>query len=544
VRRADVRAVAARWTRASRGRDAGLAAVAVAMTAIWMLHAVNSDDSIANAVGDVQFHIGFTLDETFAVLNGRTPLVDFTAQYGSLWPYAIALAMLAFGKTLLVFTIAMCVLSGIALLAIFDVLRRTTRSTLVALVLYLPFLATSLFQVRGTIETRDTFATYFGIFPLRYAGPYLLAWLTARQLERGGGRTGTWPLFVAAGLVLLNNTDFGLPACGATVAALVWARVVPDRAAGLRLAGSVAAGLLTAFALVSALTLARTGSLPQPGRLTEYARVYAVGGFGMLPIQGVLGLHIAIFLTYVAAIATATVRAVQHAPERVLTGMLAWSGIFGLGAGSYFIGRSHPEALIASFSAWALALVLLTVVVVRALAASPARRPSVAALLVLTGFGVATCSLAQTPAPWLQFERLDEPFIPRGAPYFEQPMLPSQDASVRRFISSLADGPDRFVVKRGAPVAILLTTGHRVADAYGVVNVSPYTGTLSIQTVEHVKVVIAALREAGGNTVVLPTAIDRGIYKLLAAEGFKVVTTDGLGPLHFMREPKPVVRPW
>ena len=29
----------------------------------------------------------FTLDETYAILNGRTPLADFTAQYGSLWPY-------------------------------------------------------------------------------------------------------------------------------------------------------------------------------------------------------------------------------------------------------------------------------------------------------------------------------------------------------------------------------------------------------------------------------------------------------------------------
>ena len=55
--------------------------------------------------------------------------------------------MLAFGKTLLVFTLAPLRVSGLALLAVFGVLRRVTRSSLAALLLYLPFLATSLFLI-------------------------------------------------------------------------------------------------------------------------------------------------------------------------------------------------------------------------------------------------------------------------------------------------------------------------------------------------------------------------------------------------------------
>src|SRR6185503_13252101 len=82
-------------------RSLPLLAVAAVATAIWMLHAVYTDATLTNAPEGLAYHLGFTLDETFAVLNGRTPLVDFTAQYAQLWPFVLALPMLAFGKTAL-----------------------------------------------------------------------------------------------------------------------------------------------------------------------------------------------------------------------------------------------------------------------------------------------------------------------------------------------------------------------------------------------------------------------------------------------------------
>jgi hypothetical protein len=94
---------------------------------------------------------------------------------------------------------------------------------------------------------------------------------------------------VVGGLVALNNVDVGVPALGATLAALLW------------------------------------------------------GGSG--PTMPLLGLHVAIYLTYVAAIGTATVRAVRGEDGRLLTGLLAWSGVFGLGVGAYFAGRSTPDDL-------------------------------------------------------------------------------------------------------------------------------------------------------------------------------------------------------
>jgi hypothetical protein len=535
LQRIEVRRLARTWLRESPPRRAVAVAIAVAMTAVWLLTSINTDTSVANEPWQVSFHLSFTLDEAFAVVNGRTPLVDFSPQYGSLWPWVGALAMIVFGKTLLVFTIAMCSITAVALLAIYDVLRRVTRNALLALLLYLPLLATSLYMVRGTSLNRDTFATYFGVFPLRYAGAYLLAWLTARQLEQRGARAGAWPLFVAAGLVLINNLEFGIAALGASVAAILWTSR-RDRRSLLRLCAGIAAGLLAALALVSLLTLVRAGSLPRLSRLTDYAELYASGGFGMLPIREPLGLHLATYLTYVAAIATATVRAVERAPNRVLTGMLAWSGVFGLGAGGYFVGRSHPEVLIASFSAWAFALVLLTVAVVSRLAADPPRRPSLATFLVLFGLGIAICSLAQTPAPWTQLTRFGAPFTPEVGSISERPLLPEPGAKPRRFVSSLADGPSRFVTKPGAPVAILAVMSHRIADIYGIVDVSPYTNWNSMETEERIEATVDALREAGGNTVIVPREVDPGIFFVLARHGFKVLTASGrlerFGPRH------------
>ncbi|HEX5146158.1 MAG TPA: hypothetical protein VFV85_03980, partial [Conexibacter sp.] len=314
------------------------------------------------------------------------------------------------------------------------------------------------------------------------------------------------------------------------------------RRALTRIAGGAVAGLATAYALVALLTLVRAGELPQLERLVDYARIYTIGGFALMPIPGVLGLHLTIYLTYVAAIALATVRRVRGDGDRVLTGMLAWAGVFGLGAGSYYVGRSHPLTLDHELSAWTLALALLTIVAVRELAGHRPRRSAIGALLVLFGFGVAACSLAQTPTPWSQVARLQASFTPSATAPEPDPLVPPPDASTRDFVASLADGPHRFVHRRGAPVAILLTTGHRVADAYGVTDVSQYTGIESLYTTQRVEATLDVLRAAGGNTVILPDPLDASIFPVLERHGFELLTAHGLR--RYVRGVHPAERFW
>ncbi|HEX7292010.1 MAG TPA: hypothetical protein VF250_12865 [Conexibacter sp.] len=522
-----LRELAARLLRETRPRRVLALLAAIAATVVWLLHAVQTDASLTAGAATFRWHMGFTMDETFAVLNGLAPLVDFSSQYGSLWPYVVALPMLAFGKTALVFSLAMCTLTGLALLSIFGVLRRVAGSSLAGLLLFLPFLATSLFMITGTLVERASVGTFYGTFPLRYALPYALAFLTARHIQRGGRPAGVALLFLVGGLAALNNGDFGFAAVGATAAALVWS-AAGTRGDVPRLVGAALGGLVGAFALVSLLTLAVAGELPHLGRLVDYARLFTSAGFGMMPVPGLLGLHLAVYLTYVAAIVVATVRALRRSPDRLLTGMLAWAGVFGLGSGTYYIARSHPDTLKHVLSAWTLALALLLVAAAREQLRRPRRWPSIPAAVVCFGFGLAACSLAQTPAPWSQLDRLNGPFQIKEELISPRPLVPSRNPAVRRFVSSVADGPGRFVVRRGMPVAILLPTGHRVADAYGVRNVSEYTGIDSVPTVQRTERVLDALRAAGGNTVILPNPVDSGIFRVLERRGFRLVTHRGL----------------
>jgi hypothetical protein len=512
TRSARVRATAGRWARETPARRIVWTLVAALLIAVWLLHAINTEATVVNENLPARFHLPFTLDETFAVLNGRTPLVNFDAQYGSLWPYPVAAAMWLIGASVGTFSGLMCLIGGLSLLAMYDVLRRVSRSSLTGLVLFAPFLATSFFLLRGPLENRYTLATIFADYPLRFAGPWLLAWLTVRQLERArdGQDPRSWPLFLVAGLVAMNNTDHGIPALGALVAALVWTAPLTWRRVRA-LALQALAGLAAAFALVSLLTLVRAGALPDPTLMFRFARLYAGAGFAMLPMP-VLGLHTIVYMTFAAALAVATVRALDRDADRALTGALAFIAVFGLGSGTYYAGRSHPEVLVTSFAAWSFALALLTLVAVRRLAAHPKRWPEPAVALCLVAFCAIACSLAQTPTPWSQIDRLRV----SGEPTLRKPAGQALVAAYAR---------------PGEHVAILLGLGHRIAENLGVTNVSPYTTAFAMPAVTQLDDVVRALRAEGGNKVFLPTtpAAMNDVRPALEADGFARVAADGEG---------------
>lgn len=476
---------------------------AVIVTVIWLLADVNFTDTIRNASAGTIYNIKGPLDESFAVLDGRTPLVNFTATYGSLWPYVTALSMSVFGTGLGIFSVTMCAITGLSLLAVFAVLRRVSGSALAALLLYLPFLATGFFESEPGLVNRSGPLTLYSIYPIRYGGPYLLAWLVARQLD-GARPRARWIVFLAAGLVVLNNVDFGIAAVGATVAAMLWVGT-PLRWGGVgRLLRDALGGLLAAYALVSILTLARTGSPVKLSVLLFYPRLFAASGYALLPTQP-LGMHIVVYLTYVAAVGLATVRAIRGDPGRSLTGLLAWSGVFGLGAGVYYMGRSGSGQLLSMFSAWALALALLTVAAVQQIARDPKPRLTIAHVALFFGMGLAVCSLAQTPAPWTQIERLQR----KAAPLFYT------SSRLKQILVHYGGG---------RPEAIMNVLGHRVAYEAGVVNVSPYIGSLLIVTTQQVSNTLHALRAAGGHLLVLPLANTYPNFYLAVCEaGFSFI---------------------
>jgi len=485
MRRGGAAARVASLLRETPARRSGALALALLFAAAWLLTAVTTDGSIATSDVDVGIHLLWSLAEPFAILNGHTPLVDFHAQYGQLVPYAAAAAMAIFGASIGVFSVTMAVGSGLTLIAVYALLRRLARSSVLALLLWAPFVATGFFMKHGPFDDRFSPANLFPLWPIRYGGPYVLAWLLVRHVDRAAPRRA-WPLFLFAGLTVVNNPDFGLPALAGVVVALALACPPRSRRTLARLLAEAAGGLLAALALVTLLTLVRAGGLPHLGWALEFSKLYGVDGWALLPMAR-LGLYLAVYLTFAAAIGVAAVRLVRRDPDPALTAALAWSGAFGLCAGAYFAGRSHPQVLIDLFSPWALSLVLLTLAAGRSLAARGWRRPQPAEVAVLFGFGLLVCSLAQTPTPWSQLQRIGER---APEPVFEQ----------RQAAAFVAQH-----TRPHEPVAILIPLGHRIAYDTGRDDVSPYASIESMPTREQLDRTIAALRTAGGDKLFVST---------------------------------------
>jgi len=460
--------------RRRRGLGPVCVAVAALLSAVWLVTGINSDGTIGYALAN--HLIAWDLDEGYAVLNGLTPLVDFHAQYGQVEPYLAAAVVALAGSSLGVLTVTMATLSGLAMLGIHAVFRRLVRAPLLALGLFVPFLATTFFveiQPFPHRLGRLSPAGMISLWPLRYGGAYLLAWLTARHLDGAAPRRG-WLLLSAAALVAVNNLEFGGAALIATLAALLahdcsardWERA-------RRRLRELLVGGAGALALVLLLTLAHGRSLPRFGMLFEFPRLYVRGGWVLVPMVG-LGVHLVVYATFVGAGVLAVVRAVRR-EEPLLSAMLAWSAAFGLLAGGYFVGRSDPLNLIAIFSAWAFAVVLLLIAVVRSLAAA-SRRPSLAELAVLFGFGLMACSVVQVPAPWREARRLRET---AAIPQYQSPAL-------KRFVSEQTDP--------GSKVALLVPMGHRVAYELGRTNIAPYASVESMPTLQQVQTTVRVLR--------------------------------------------------
>lgn len=458
-------------------RRAACAGVAVLLIAIWLSAAFNTERSVGLA--EANHLIPWDMSETFAVLNGRTPLVDFHSQYAQLIPYLAALPMGVFGASVGTWIATMIVLSALALLAVYALLRRVVRSSVAALALFLLFVAASGFVASGRLSSFEIFS----VWPMRYGPAYLLAWLTARHLD-GVAPRRRWLLLAAGALVALNNLEFGLAALGGTLAAIALVDPPRSRRAALRLLGDAGIGLLLALLLVSGLSLAHGGALPNFALLLEFPRIYGVGGWVLEPMTAI-GFHVAVYLTLAAAIVAAAVRAVRGATNPVLTGMLVWSGIFGLGAGSYYAGRSNVLDLVVLFSAWCLSLVLLTVVVVEALAAG-ARRPGLAELAVLFGCGLAACAIFNMPRPWTEVGRVQR----ETAPVYAQ-------QAATRLVSGTTRPDER--------VAILIPLGHRIAYDAEVVDVSPYASGQAMPTANQLETTLDAMRDAGAAKVYVDT---------------------------------------
>jgi hypothetical protein len=518
LRRSSIAQRVAAAARETRARRWALGAVAIGFTAIWLLKAVVTDRL---GFGVVALNLPWSLNDAIAVLDGRTPLVDYHPTYAKLFPYLSAPVLSVIGTTALAFTAFMALLDGLVLVAVYAVFRRVTRSSLYACALFLPFVAASDVNVRIDASLLTSPFTLAALWPMRYGGAYLLAWLTVRHVD-GCRPRHAWIIFFFGGLVAVDNLDFGLGAIAATVAALLFARPPSSARAALRLLAHAVGGVLAAVALVVVIVLVRAGQLPDPGMLLEWPRIFTRLGLLSLPLQ-TWGLHLVLYATYVAAIALAAVRLARRDDDVLLTAMLAWSGVFGLLAGSYFVTRPDAIKLTGELSAWSLALSMLTIVCVRALA-TRRWRPTVPQLLVLLGFALSLCTLSQLPLPQDQLHRLTRPTP--GTDYL---------ATAKQFVGERT--------RRGDTVVVLLPMGAAITHDLGLRNVAPYAFMNAIVTQSQMTEVLDTLRRERVRELFVPAAGSALLregdsaplqLELLEAIGFTRAATQG-GILEFRR---------
>ncbi len=506
-------------------------ALAVLVTVLWLLPAVTTDAIVAHSGYLAPSQVPTHAEDYLAVVNGRTPLVDYIGQYTSLLPILVAPVLSALDSSLTAFTVLMTILSAVALLAIFGVFNLVTRRLWVALGLYVAFVALSLIPWHDQGSVREFNGNYFALFPDRIFGPFVLAYACALFLRDRW--TPMWCVFLIGGLAMINNAEFGIGALVAVVVALALAsdRSVPLRHRGTRMLGQAAIGIGIAVAIVCAVTLIRAGELPDPALLTYYNRLFLREAFGLVPMPS-LGLQWAMYATYVAALLTAAVRYLRDEENRALTGMLAFSGVFGLVTGMYFVGRSVEFQLMVLFPVWGFSLALVAWEAGQALRAARADRERLRRLLIpatagLVGLGVMIAAIVRVPAPWSQIDRLGA----SGVAVNDTP-------NAQRFIESHTS-PGEHILLIGTPV------DHRLADRAGVTNVSPLNGFISLFSPAEADRSLDQLQDEGGSevfeAVTGPSAVNPSPFKIvefadiMRERGYRLVEQDPSSGLRVWR---------
>jgi hypothetical protein len=496
--------------------------LAVAATAVFILPAVVTDGTIARAGLFAPNQIATHAEDYFAVVNGRTPLVDYVGQYANLLPFALAPLLSGFDSSITAFSIAMCLLGSLALLAVFGVFKEVTRSPWAALALYVPFIALSLIPWHDSVAVREFNGNYYALLPNRLLGPFLLAWLCARWAR--GHRIPVWAIFFGVGLTELNNSEFGIGAFVAVAVALVagGSHDVPLRRRFGELARQAVIGLLAAVVIVSAVTLIRAGDLPKPVFLTYYSRLFLRESIALAPMQS-LGVHWALFATHAGALLSAAIRYRRGDADRALTAMLAFAGAFGLVTGMYFVGRSVELQLMILFPIWALSLALLAWTAAGALRRARHDRARLGRVLIpaaatLVGFGVMVAAIGRASPPWRQVDRLTD-----GGPHVYN------TSNAQRYVASHTEPGERILLL-GTPI------DHRVAERAGVVNVSPFNGYQSLFTRTEANRALDQLQEEGGTEVIESVTAPRlspiaalqvaEFADMLSVRGYRLVERD------------------
>jgi hypothetical protein len=341
---------------------------------VWVLfHSVFTEGSLQYASSPVTYHLPFAYNEFIPVLQGATPLVDFNPQYARLLPLVAIPVFKIFGFSILSFTVFMAALNTIALLATARILELIAKSRFKAALFFWTLVGLAVY--RDPSDTYLSSVTYHALGPIRTLLPVLSFWLLGEQMNRPC-ITHLCAAVSMATLAFVNNTDFGLPAWAAIHLGLFLQVLQQDRtnrtdrnrkplSRNLKVTATAAlAATIATLGACLAFWLARAG-WPDFSKASDFQKIFALHGFYMLPLPPV-GIYLSVLGVLVATLASGfrgflarrSLTIQDSNPLDIWAPFRAALGIFALGAFFYYVGRSHPKVLAATF--WPLSLCLAT----------------------------------------------------------------------------------------------------------------------------------------------------------------------------------------
>jgi hypothetical protein len=290
-------------------------------------------------------HQDFYLGPVNSMAHGRTLLVDIWAQYGVGVYYALvaALSVLPLNHGGLVLLLSTLMAAQYVL--VYATLRTAVRSQALVIASVAAAVMSNIFANLGA------YAGYPSIGPLRFGPPYLVvaAAVAAARWPQHARAMRVAQLVVVAIAAVWSFETFVYTAVTWFALAALWAfgRARAGVQVFLRQLAAAAAVSVGAVLALTIGTRVAVGAWPDWTGYFAYLRLYSEGDLWNLPVDfwsPALLMAAAIFLSAVGLVSVARDERVQ-ASGPVLAGLAGFTG-FAASTFTYFLGRSHPNAIL------------------------------------------------------------------------------------------------------------------------------------------------------------------------------------------------------
>jgi hypothetical protein len=446
----------------------------------------------------VTHHGGLLLGSVNQVLHGKTVLVDLKSQYGILYPHVVEIVFRVIPLTLLCLSVVFTALSFLSYWFMFLAMReRMGRQSWFAVVGAIVVLVISQPFYECLITEFHTNFPNYAYLPIRMLFGAFFMWFVTVYCRQ----PRTWKAILGAalcGVAVLWNADTGIVITVAWAAVLGYHSLSRNEWPMMRRIGTgaghaalIAGGVAAAFCGYSLFALIRTGRFPAWSEMFEFQAVFYKSGYYMLPMRPIDIWHIPALIYFAALVMSGLALLKGKATERDHFNLFV--ALYGVGAFSYYQGRSHILCLYTPiFPAAILAAVLLHDFIRERRASRLAARALLAdsswrwrtilamPLILIVTYGLTTFAVS-IPDAWKYFR---EQVAGDAAHRQAAPFMPETIAHIRQN----AQSPELLILTEHSELVHFLT---------GTYSCLPFSSLKEVMLVEHYRLIQRVISAPG-----------------------------------------------